>query len=350
MHSCRRFSVSYRARPGDRSAWSAFQAFRCGLTPVLVILAMAVALPAGETLAQTLAAPDFELPGVPAGVDGDRYAPRNRLLQLIRDRAWVEAAQLAAKATQAEETDPQLHYLVGVVLWQQEDKVGAIQHFRTAERLGLREPYLHKALGVAYYDAHQFELFKQQMERASAADQSDPQPHLYLGRYTESVRGDFAGALRHFKRVIELDPTHAEGYFYLAYCLERLDQWEAARKNYRTSAALLEQNGLRLSWPYQGLARLSMDTEPRSATEWARKAVQSGLDDFQAHALLARSHERNGSLPEAIAAAREAVRLNPDHAASHYLLFTAYRRLGDTDAAQRHLSRFQELKRIYGDQ
>lgn len=314
------------------------------------MVAMAVAFHGGHTLAQTLAGPDFELPGIHAGVDGDRYAPRNRLLQLIHDRAWVEAAQLAAKTTKAEDTDPQLHYLVGVVLWQQQDKVGAIQHFRTAERLGLREPYLHKALGVAYFDAHQFELFKQQMERASARDQSDPQPHLYLGRYTESVHGDYAGAIRHFERVIELDPKHAEGYSYLAYCLERLDQREAARKNYRTSAELLEQEGLSSSWPYQGLARLALDSEPRSAADWARKAVQTGLDDFRAHSLLARSHERNGNLPEAVNAAREAVRLNPDHAASHYLLFTTYRRLGDTDAAQRHLSHFQELKRVYGDQ
>lgn len=320
------------------------------MTTRFALLGLAVALLAGKTPAQTLASPEFQLPGIVGGQDAARPDPKYRLLQFIRNRSWTQAARLADGIALASESDPQIHYLIGVLLWQQQDKVGAIQRFRVAERLGLHEPYLHKALGVAYYDAHQFLLFEEQIRRAIAADRSDPQPHLYLGQYAESVQGDFVGALRHFEKVIALDPGHARGHSYLAYCLERLDRRDAAWEHYGKSVELLKSEGSAFSWPYQGLARLALESDPEAATTWARKAVQAGPDEFETHALLARSHDRNGDLSQAVAAARAAVRLNPDHAASHYLLFTAYRRLGDPTRARGHMSRFQELKQVYGDQ
>ena len=313
-------------------------------------LGIAISLLSAEIPAQTLPDADFQLPGAVGAADAARPGPKARLLQLIRNRSWPEAARLAEGLSPGSGADPELHYLVAVVLWQRQDKVGAIRRFRSAEQLGLREAYLHKALGAAYYDAHQFLLFEQQMERAIAADRSDPQPHQYLGQYTESVKGDFAGALRHFETVIALDPDHARGHAYLAYCLERLDRRDEAAERYRTSVRLLERDSERFSWPYQGLARIALKADPQAARSWARKAVQVGPDEFETHALLARTHDRNGEPARAIAAASEAVRLNPDHAASHYLLFTAHRDLGNADAAQRHVSRFQELKRVYGDQ
>ena len=314
------------------------------------LLGIALALLANKAPAQTVANPEFQLPRIASGGDTIRSGPKQRLLNMIRNRNWTQAARLAGGINLAAATDPQLHYLAGVVRWQQQDKVAAIQRFRAAERLGLREAYLHNALGIAYYDAHQFILFKQQMQRAIEADPADPQPHYYLGRYAQSVTGDHSGALRHLERVVGLDPGHARGHSYLAYSLERIDRRAAAKQHYQTSAELLEREGVRLSWPYKGLARLALESEPQAATGWAKIAVEVGPEDFEAHALLARSHERNGDLPKAVEAADEAVRINPDHAASHYLLFTAYRRLGDTTAAQLHMSRFQELKQAYGDQ
>ena len=311
---------------------------------------IAIVLVAADVQAQSLADADFQLPGAAGAVDVARPGPKARLLELIRNRSWLEAGRVADGLPLGTLSDPELHYLVGVVHWQRQDKVGAIRRFRAAEQLGLRESYLHKALGAAYYDAHQFLLFEQQMERAIAANRSDPQPHHSLGRYTESVKGDFAGALRYFEEVVALDPDHARGHSYLAYCLERLDRRDEAAESYRTSVRLLERDGKQISWPYQGLARLALEADPRAATSWASKAVEVGPDEFETHALLARTYDRNGEPARALAAASEAVRLNPDHAASHYLLFTLHRKLGNTDAAQRHVSLFQELKRVHGDQ
>ena len=269
---------------------------------------------------------------------------------MIRAGNWKQARSLVSSLALPEDAAPRLHYLVGVVLWQQQDKIGAIRRFRTAERLGLRASYLHKALGVAYYEAHQFLLFRQQMERAIAADGSDPQPHYYLGSYRVSVHGDFAGALRHFEEVLELAPDHSRGHAYLAYCLERMDRPKAAADHYRRAVQLLEFSSECSSRPYRGLARLALESQPEAAVEWAQRAVEAEPQDYEAHALLARAHERTGGLAAAVAAAAEAIRLNPDHAASHYLIFTVHRRLGNAEEARRHLARFQEIKQAYGDQ
>ena len=304
----------------------------------------------GGSPAQELNDIEFQIPEAARAAGDVRTETRHRLLELIRNRNWREASRLAGNLKEDVSTDPQLQYLVGVVLWQQGDKVRAIQHFREAERQGLQEPYLHRALGLAYYEAHQFLLFEQQMMRAIGADPKDPLPHFYLGRHVESVKGDFAGALRHFEQVVALDNGHALGHSYLAYCLERLDRPGAAARHYQRSIQLLDQNGEHFSWPYRGMARLALKVDPEGATSWAKRAVQIGSDEFETHALLARAHENGGELARAVAAASEAVRINPNHAQSHYLLFTALRRLGDRDAAQRHLARFQELKQAYGDQ
>ena len=313
-------------------------------------LGIAACLLVGDIPAQEFSVSELGLPRAVGAPSATGVGSKQRLLLLIRNGNSPEASRLAEGLLQTAAGDSQLHYLIGVVRWQQGDNVDAIRRFRTAELLGLREPYLHKALGVAYYEAHQYLLFEQQMERASDADRSDPQPHLYLGRYVESVKGDFAGALRHFEEVIALDPDHARGHSYFAYCLERLDRLDAAAEHYRTSVELLQQANERFSWPYQGLARLTLKTDPQEARAWAQKAVAVEPTLFEAHALLARAHDGNGEFGLAVDAASEAVRLNPNHAASHYLLFTVHRKLGNSDAARRHMSRFQELKEVYGDQ
>ena len=311
---------------------------------------ISIALIAGTVSAQPLPDPEFQLPQALGSGDADRQGPRSRLLGLVRDRSWEEAVHLVEDLPEPTESDPLLQYLSGVVYWQQQDKLTAIQRFRAAERLGLREAYLHKALGLAYHEAHQFLLFEQQMERAIGADRYDPKPHHYLGRHAESVKGDFAGALLHFQKAVSLDPSDSRGHAYLAYCLERLDRRDEATQHFRASIRLMAGDSDRFSWPYQGLARLTLETEPLASVNWARMAVQAEPERPETHALLARAFERNGELAKAVAAAGEAVRLNPDLAATHYLLFTAHRKLGNAEAAQRHISRFRELKRIYGDQ
>ena len=312
-------------------------------------LPIAVLLSAGSVFAQTIVTPELELPKAATELPPESRGTTQQFLRLIQRGEWTKAARIADDSTRGAIEDPSLHYLIGVVRWQQLDKLAAIQHFYAAEELGLRTPYLHKAFGLAYYDANQFVLFEQQMERAIATDAGDPQPHFHLGRYIESVKSDFAGALQHFERVISLDPEHTRGQYFAGFCLEMLDRRNEAAERYQAAVQVSKRNDQRFSWPYQGLARLAIQTDPDQARLWAEKAVELEPEVFENHFVVARVRQQTGEFSQAVAAANEAVRVNPNHAASHYLLFTANRKLGHMATAQRHLSMFQKLKKLYGD-
>ena len=289
------------------------------------------------------------LPPPPEKLGPAGQAFSQELLGLIRKDEWAAAANLAEAVTRSPVRDPILNYLVGVVHWQRGERIEAIQRLRTAESQGLRESYLHQALGLAYYAANQFILFRQQMQLATALDPHDPRPHFHLGRHAESVAGNSAAALRHFERAVALDASDARSQAWVALSLERMDRREEAAERYRLAARLATTRGERFSWPYRGLARLALGSDPSKAEGWALLGVKAEPEVADNHAVLARAYERGGKLRLAAEAASEAVRLNPDNEMSHYLLYGVLRRLGRPEAADEHLIRFRALKRVYGD-
>ena len=289
------------------------------------------------------------LPPPPEKLGPAGQAFSQELLGLIRKDEWAAAANLAEAVTRSPVGDPVLNYLLGVVHWQRGERIEAIQRLRTAETQGLRESYLHQALGLAYYAANQFILFRQQMQLATALEPHDPRPHFHLGRHAESVAGNSAAAMRHFERAVSLDASDARSQAWLALSLERMDRREEAAERYRLAARLATTRGEMFSWPYRGLARLALGSDPSKAEEWALLGVKAEPEVADNHAVLARAYERGGKLRLAAEAASEAVRLNPDNEVSHYLLYGVLRRLGRPDAADEHLSRFRALKRVYGD-
>ena len=292
---------------------------------------------------------DFALPPAPEQLSPPRQASSRLLLTLIRMDDWTSAANLAEVVLRSPVSDPVLNYLLGIVHWQRGERIEAIQRLRAAETQGLRESYLHQALGLAYYAANQFTLFRQQMQLATALDPRDPRPHFYLGRHAEAVTGNSAAAMRHFERAVALDASDARSQAWLAQSMERMDRREEAAERYRLAARLATARGERFSWPCRGLARLTLGTDPAEAEEWALLGVRAEPEVADNHAVLARAYERGGKLLLAAEAASEAVRLDPDNEVSHYLLYGVLRRLGRPDAAAEHLSRFRALKKVYGD-
>ena len=266
-----------------------------------------------------------------------------RLQQLVHQRDWKAALRVGEELMRTEPSNPNVHYLVGVARWQVDDKVGSIQAFHSAERMGLNTAYLHKALGLAYYGANQFRLFERQMERAIAADATDAQPFFHLGRYHESVRNDFERALSYFDEALARDPSHADSLYFRGYCLEVLQRTEEARDAYRKAA----ERGAASA--YRGVARLLADTEPETALNWATKAVRSQPEQPESHYLLARISRKLDQPEEALRSLQRAIELDPDHAEAYFLLHQIYRHLGQKAKAERALTTFKQLRAAYGD-
>ena len=280
----------------------------------------------------------------------DAENPMKRLEELVQQQQWEQAAQLTKELVQENSDNPVLHYWVGVVRWQQGDRIAAVQALRLAEQLGLDTALLHKTLGMVYYRMHQFSLFKHQMEQATAGDPKDHQPYYHLGRYFESVQNDFQRALEFFEKAIELSPDHTKSVYYKGYCLEILEREEEALRSYEAAIHLSEKHIERFSWPYQGMARLLLNKNIEQALGWAKKAVKLQPELDANHLVLAKIYERLEKVTEAMEELQEIVRLNPRHTAAHYMLFRLYKKLGQPEEAQAELSIFKKLKAVYGEQ
>ena len=265
------------------------------------------------------------------------------LEQLVRQQDWEAALQVADELISADSADANDYYLAGVARWQTGDKVRSIQAFRSAQRLGLDTAYLHKALGLAYFDVNQFRLFKQQMDKAIAIDASDVQALFHLGRYQELVRNDFESALGFFEEVLRRNPEHAESRYFLGYCLENLHRTQEAMAAYREAAAM--------DWTeaFHGLVRLVEDSDPEAALAWARKAVESEPERAEGRFLVARILWKMKQYSAALQAVEHAIKLAPDHVEAHFLLHRIHRQLGNSAEAGRALATFKRLRAAYGD-
>jgi tetratricopeptide (TPR) repeat protein len=267
----------------------------------------------------------------------------------MRQGRWAEAAPTAQALAETYPHDPNWPYWLGVARWRLEDPIRAIQALREAENRGMDTPPLHKMLGFAYYSINQFTLFEMQMEKASKLDPLDYEPSYSLGRYRESVLNDYSGALKFFERATQLKPDHSKSAYYKGHCQEMLDMWAEALDAFQGAIALVEKNRESFSLPYQGMARLLLESKTAQALDFAQKAVQLEPDLDSNHSTLARVYELQGKLPEAEQELQIAVRLSANKPGNHYVLSRLYRSLGRTEDAQAQLQTFQKLKATYDE-
>lgn len=286
------------------------------------------------------------------GVAGDdRTASlREELDSLVRQRRWKQVYRLAEELSRSHPHDGVPRYYAGVAAFQLGEKVRAIQALREAEKLGLDTPFLHKALGLAYYDANQFLLFRQQMERTIQLDPADHQAHFHLGRYYESVRNDFPAAILHFDRALASRPRDPKSLYFKGYCLQVLGKGAVARQYFERAANAAADSGDRFSLPHRGLAKILNETDPDKALKWARRATELEPGEAENHVVLAQIYRRQERMAAAATSLQEAVRLAPDDDAARFMLYQTYRELGKEQAAQAQLAVFKELRKAYGDQ
>lgn len=273
-----------------------------------------------------------------------------RLLDLVDLKRWGDIIPLAEQLIQKDPNKPAPRYWLGAARLQLEDSVGAIQSLRSAEKLGLDTASLHKVLGLAYYDLHQFLLFEQQMERAIELDPGDYEPRYFLGRYYEGIQNDCGRAMEFFDKAVQLEPEDAKTVYQRGNCQEMMAQHEKALGDYQEAIRLVENTQERFSLPYSGMARLLLERDTERAVELAQKAVELEPQSHLNYLILAQGNERLGRVSKAIEALEKAARLKPTNSSIHYRLYRLYRSLRDGQAAQRALEMFQKLNAVYASQ
>lgn len=235
-------------------------------------------------------------------------------------------------------TDPDEQRLWrGVLAILKNDPVTAIRTLRSGG------PQHAKALGVAYYLARQYLLFRDQMADAMRLNAGDFGPYYFLGRHYDSEMDNCAEAARWFGEALERNPAYARARAHLGSCLERLGRGPEAEQAYRASL------GLPLS--QLGLARLKQAAgATQEALIWTEKALAAEPGDVAGQRFAAKLYEALAKPGEAIAALERAAQAAPNDAALHYQLHRLYRSVGNAPKAKAELQEFERVRAIYGAQ
>lgn len=224
----------------------------------------------------------------------------------------------------------------------------AIRSLRRAEAVAVT-PALLRALGVSYYGARQFLLFRLKMEEAIQRAPEHFAPYYYLGRHYALEVSDWSRAIDFFRSSIERNPAHLLSHYYLGYAYEMEQRAGAAASEYQRALELARGEGICSALPTAGLARLLVaQGRLTEAQPLALQAVTCDPKDGRARSLLARILMENDRTPEALTHLETAFALDPADSTIAYQLYRAYSRSGRKDKAERMLGEVRRLKAIYG--
>jgi tetratricopeptide (TPR) repeat protein len=252
------------------------------------------------------------------------------VLQAIQSGDLARAAALVESLAPADRT-----LWHGILAILRNDPATAI---RTLRRAG--HP---KALGVAYYLAHQYVLFREQMDEAIRRTPQDFGPYYFLGRHYDSELDNCAEAARWLRLALERNPSYSRARSHLGSCLERLGQLAEAEQAYRAS--------LDVPLSQLGMARLRLAAgASQEALEYVRKALAAEPRDAAGQRLAARIYEKLDRPRDAIRALESAAQSAPYDASIHYLLYRLHRAAGEDAKAAAAMKEFERVRMIYGSQ
>lgn len=237
---------------------------------------------------------------------------------------------------------------------------------------------LHRALGIAHYQAGRVFLAAKELKRSDAIAPLDSptrfllaSAYLTLGRshwarpelerlieaqpqesryrYTRArVHYDqqrFQSGLEDIREAIRLNPESAEAHDLLGQCLEGLGDFDGAIAAYERAIALHDGAGTASPWPGYHLGSLQHDLGDLKGAEAAlRSAVAADPAHALAYAELGLVLEKANRLAEAADALEAAARLSPSDATVQYALVGIYRELGQTERAAVSLERFRQIR------
>ena len=164
----------------------------------------------------------------------------------------------------------------------------------------------HCVLGLIYKGAEETHAAAEAFRQATISDESYIEAYYELGDVLLVHLGDTAQATQILQKIVAMDPDHARTrtLLGLAYFRDNL-----------TDTAIRElQHALKLD-PTSLTARYTLGNAFLQQEAW-----QSAIDTFKA-----------------------LIEIDPFHAKAHFSLGTAYRRIGETEVAQRNLRRFEVL-------
>ena len=217
--------------------------------------------------------------------------------------------------------------------------------WKKAEAIAPLDDRSRFTLAMAYVKLDRRDWARPELEKLAAGQPRNPLYLYWLGRLDYDAR-NYASAIAHLQRVIELDPNMMRAYDNLGLCYDYLGKFDEAVKSYNRAVELNRLQPKPSPWPHLDLAVSLISINRLSEAEKnLREAIGYDPRLPQAHYQLGRVLEMQGQYEAAAQSLGQAGGLNPAYPEPHYLLGRIYHRLGNEPLSKREIARFQELKR-----
>jgi len=292
--------------------------------------------------------------------------------------------------------DPQLapaYNNLGLLYFQQNEYGRAIQSFEEGLRVDPKMTTALVPLGTAYFQIGQFEKSREVLDRAVTLNLTDETAQLYRARSLFALGQKEAGS-QALQKLLQTSPNNVDALYTLGQMymklaqetlkrlqtqapnsyltnlvsgqvLENMENYDGALIQYRKALekepafkgahynignvywlegkwdqAIAELNSELTTDPYNCLAHwkisnslINLNQKPEEALSHVKQAIETCPDLAQAHLDLGRLLAGKADYSGAVTEYRRVVELNPEEASVHFLLATAYRRLGKQEAA-----------------
>jgi tetratricopeptide (TPR) repeat protein len=203
---------------------------------------------------------------------------------------------------------------------------------------------LHASLALGYYLLGQRRFCEEEIQQALDLVDTAPiadslQIHYLAGRLAmENTK--YETAANHFQAALLLDAANSKAEYFLAVCLQSLNQQAKARAHLAHACAAAVY-----SWPCRALAEIELDDgNPEAAKRHANQAIQLEPASPQAQLVAGKAAQALGDKAAAVSFFRRAVELDQSWEVPHYFLAHLYQKMpGNASEASQELARYQEL-------
>lgn len=258
---------------------------------------------------------------------------------LYRGKALVNSGDFAGASVALESyvsghtnSDDAL-YLLGYVRFRQDQPKESLSFFNRAAKLRNPQAGDLKIAALDYVLLNDYANAARYLEQSVRMDPSDLETRYHLGR-VRYQQNKFEDAIAAFEAVLQRDPTNLKAEDNLGLCLEAKNQNQAAIAAYRKAIELDTASSSHSEQPYLNLGKL-LTTLNRAgeAVPLLSQAVKIQPQSAASHYELGRAEFALEYFDEARAQLEDAVRIEPGNSSSHYLLGRTYSRLGRSPEA-----------------
>ena len=196
---------------------------------------------------------------------------------------------------------------------------------RPALKRDPKNPKLHVALGLAYWDRNDYPHALEAFQRAVKVGPNSAEAHNWLG-VAIMEKADLPGAIAEFKKAVALDPKYARAYTNLGSALAKSGEIGEAVEAFQEGAGAGTRQSCGAHEPGRGSAREGRCAKAR----WCnmRRVAEREPTNASVQYELGQTLRQSGDLPGAIAAFENALQIDPELREGYYGLGLALKQQG----------------------